>query len=240
MITKILIELGAIAVGAHAQNTVIWQSFDEDVWQGDIIHDLPPKNFVKEILVLHYSFWSQGKQIFQVREGSVKIETFSALQLSDIARADGLDAAEAILSIFCGIERPSTISSILCNHFEGAHDLFEKERRTREAADTDNKQEVLTRYKSFKEGHKRIEWQRIWLVGAEMEEENAKLQLFLKEITEYPVKEEDTAGDLQMVMRPLISSILEEQLDEMWSECENFRMQPMPSIVQLPRQLRVH
>ncbi|GKB82254.1 hypothetical protein Tco_0949149 [Tanacetum coccineum] len=41
-----------------------------------------------------------------------------------------------------GIERPSTISSILCNHFEGAHGLFEKERRTREAADTDNKQEV--------------------------------------------------------------------------------------------------
>ncbi|GKE49974.1 hypothetical protein Tco_1481232, partial [Tanacetum coccineum] len=41
-----------------------------------------------------------------------------------------------------GIERPSTISSILCNHFEGAHDLFEKERRTIEAADTDNKQEV--------------------------------------------------------------------------------------------------
>ncbi|GJT23607.1 hypothetical protein Tco_0893544 [Tanacetum coccineum] len=27
-----------------------------------------------------------------------------------------------------GIERPSTISSILCNHFEGAHDLFEKEK----------------------------------------------------------------------------------------------------------------
>ncbi|GJX81914.1 DEAD-box ATP-dependent RNA helicase 7 [Tanacetum coccineum] len=76
----------------------------------------------------------------------VKLEHVSAPQLSDIARAAGLDAAEAILRVSDSSEiaQQSSEVSLSIPGPVGSR---------------------LTRYKSFKEGHKRIEWQRIWLVG---------------------------------------------------------------------------
>ncbi|GJY17499.1 mitochondrial adenine nucleotide transporter ADNT1-like protein [Tanacetum coccineum] len=88
------------------------QSFVEDV---EYILDAS----AKVVLFLNFKGKSQESKYIQLREGMfVKLEHVSAPQLSDIARAAGLDAAEAILRVSDSSELLSKVAKFHCPYLD--------------------------------------------------------------------------------------------------------------------------